>query len=310
MQANMIAFGAAWQQGWIPLSSGAVDRALELNGAGLERNRSAFAWGRACVAAPAAVEEATRPVVAEPAPAPEWAAALAADAAGDRAELRRLLEIRITELAAFGGRRLARTYAETIATVRATEEERAPGATGVAEAVAVGLHKLMAYKDEYEVARLHLDAAERARIEAELGGVAATTYHLHPPFLRALGMKRKLRFGGWFKPGLRMLRAGRRAARHALRPVRSHRGPPDRAGARRASTSATWRPALAVLSPATHATCVELCETPDLVRGYEEIKLRGVKRFRARAAELLDGLEAPQPARPTGQDTPVPPSPQ
>ena len=171
-------------------------------------------------------------MVAEPAPAPEWATALAADAAGDRAELRRLLEIRITELAAFGGRRLARTYAETITTVRATEEERAPGATGVAEAVAVGLHKLMAYKDEYEVARLHLDAAERARIEAELGGRRG--HHVPPAPAVPAGSRHEA------KAALRRLvqarpadaARGQGAARHAPRPVRSHRGPPDRAGAR------------------------------------------------------------------------------
>ena len=122
-------------------------------------------------------------------------------------------------------------------------------------------------------------------------------------------MKRKLRFGGWFKPGLRMLRAGRVLRGTPLDPF----GHTEVRRIERALADEYLgyvETGLAVLSSATHAACVELCETPDLVRGYEEIKLRGVERFRARAAELLAGLEAPQPARPTGQDTPVPPSPQ
>ncbi len=90
----------------------------------------------------------------------------------------------------------------------AREEARlTPGRTGVAEAVARSLHKLMAYKDEYEVARLHLDAAVRAEIEAKWNGPVHTYWHLHPPFLRALGLKRKIRLGAWFRPAFRALRA-------------------------------------------------------------------------------------------------------
>ncbi len=313
MPANLIAFGAAWQQGLIPLSAAAIDRALELNGSGLERNRAAFAWGRACVADVGAVEAATRPAAPAPPVTPDWAVALAAKTASGREELARLLEIRLPELAAFGGRRLARRYAQTVAAVRAAEDERTPGETGLAESVAHGLHKLTAYKDEYEVARLHLDTAERARIEGEVGGVARTTYHLHPPMLRALGMKRKLRLGGWFTPGLRMLKAGRRLRGTPLDPFgyshlrRVERRLPD-------EYRGHIEAALEALTADTHATCLALAELPDLVRGYEEIKLRGVERFAERAAELRAELAAKKgqeaEVSPIGQATPVPPIPQ
>ena len=259
----------------------------------------------------AAVEAATRPTAPAPPAPPEWATTLAAQTAGGREDLARLLEIRLPELAAFGGRRVARRYAETVAVVRAAEDERTPGKTGLAESVARGLHKLTAYKDEYEVARLHLDTAERARIEGEMGGVARTTYHLHPPMLRALGMKRKLRLGGWFTPGLRMLKAGRRLRGTPLDPFgyshlrRVERRLPDEY---RGHVEA----ALEALSADTHATCVALAELPELVRGYEEIKLRGVERFAERGAELRAELAAQGQAEvsPIGQETPVPPSPQ
>jgi len=189
---------------------------------------------------------------------------------------------------------------------REREDERTPGTTGVAEAVARGLFKLTAYKDEYEVARLHLDGVERLRIESEHGRRARVRFHLHPPLLRALGLKRKLVLGSWFVPALRLLRAGRRLRGTPLDPfgaARMRRTERALIGEYREHVAAT----LEGLAPATHATCVELCDLPDLVRGYEHIKLESVERFRSRALELRAQLETPVP---TGQDTPVPPRPQ
>ena len=144
----------------------------------------------------------------------------------------------------------------------------------------------MAYKDEYEVARLHLDAVERAKLDGEFGEGAKVTFMLHPPLLRALGMKRKLKLGRWFVPAFRLLRALQAPARHAARPVRL----PEvrrveraligeyRDARRRARSSAS--------TPATHDTVARVAELPDVVRGYEDIKLRNVERFRADAARL------------------------
>ncbi len=211
MMANTLALGAAYQRGLLPVSGAAIERAIELNGAAVEKNLAAFRWGRAVVAAPDAIEAATKPPAP---PARELSererelVTLAVD--GDRGELRRLVEVRVPELIAYQDEAYARRYAELVRRVQVAEQERAPGHDGLAEAVARQLFKLMAYKDEYEVARLHLDAAEEARLEAALGAGAKVAYNLHPPLLRSLGLKRKLELGSWFKPSFRALRRMRR----------------------------------------------------------------------------------------------------
>jgi indolepyruvate ferredoxin oxidoreductase len=169
------------------------------------------------------------------------------------------------------------------------EQERVPGSEGLAQAVARNLFKLMAYKDEYEVARLHLDAYERARLRAELGEGARVWFNLHPPLLRALGLKRKLKLGRWFVPAFRALRAMRRLRGTPFDPF-------GYAKVRRVERGLVSEyeelvgETLGRLSPDSHAAAVELCELPDLIRGYEAIKLRSVERFTERVAELREEL--------------------
>jgi indolepyruvate ferredoxin oxidoreductase len=147
----------------------------------------------------------------------------------------------------------------------------------------------MAYKDEYEVARLHLDAGEQARLRAEFGEDAKIWFMLHPPALRAMGLDRKLKLGNWFLPGFRSLYRARRLRGTRLDPF-------GRAEVRKVERElieeyeATVAEALSLLTPATHGTALELLELPDLVRGYEEIKLASVRLFRERAEALRDEL--------------------
>jgi indolepyruvate ferredoxin oxidoreductase len=283
--ANVIVLGAAWQRGALPLSLEAIEQAFRLNAVNVEGNLAAFAWGRAAVAAPQALTEAPvgESVVAE---LSAQAASLVERAVGDeRGELRRLLELRVSDLVGWGGERAATEYAESIARVRAIEAEHILGSTAMTEAVARGLYKLTAYKDEYEVARLHLDWL------ATLPAGSRPLIHLHPPFLRALGLERKLRFGRWFFPLLRLLRSGRRLRGTPFDPFgRTHVRRVERAlpGEYMVLVDA----ALARLSPATLELALEVASLPDLVRGYEEIKLAGVERFRARGAELSTALSA------------------
>jgi indolepyruvate ferredoxin oxidoreductase len=296
MPANMVALGAAYQRGALPVSAASLERAIRLNGAAVEKNLAAFAWGRACVAAPDAIEEASRP----PAPTPprvqldDHARALVEETAEEGSELRRLLELRVPELVAYQDRRYAERYIEFLRDVKAAEEERTPGHSDLTEAVARELYKLMAYKDEYEVARLHLDAAEQAKLRTEFGEDAKVWFNLHPPLLRALGLKRKLKLGGWFTPAFRALRRIRRLRGTALDPF-------GKARVRRLERSlpaeyeALVREAIASLAPDTHATVVELAELPDVIRGYEDIKLASVERFREQAAALRERLGAGDP---------------
>jgi indolepyruvate ferredoxin oxidoreductase len=282
MPANTIALGAAWQRGLVPVSLEAIERAVRLNGAAVDKNLAAFAWGRACVAAPDAVEAALAPP-APPRPDLSDAERELVDRVAEGGELRRLLERRVPELAAYQDLSLAERYSELVRRAAAAEEERAPGHTELAEAVAHNLFKLMAYKDEYEVARLHLDAVPE--------GAAKFWFNLHPPLLRALGMKRKLKLGRWFMPVLRLLRSMRRLRGTWLDPFGHTR---VRRTERKLVEEYVELVELALLhlSPGTRGAAVELAELPDMVRGYEEIKLDSVERFRERAAELTSSLAA------------------
>jgi indolepyruvate ferredoxin oxidoreductase len=300
MPTNMLALGAAYQRGALPVSAGALEQAIRLNGTGVEKNLAAFAWGRACVAAPEAVEEATRLEV-EPvwplrgdasgpsARGDDFERALVDSVAARDTDLRRLLEVRVPELVAYQGRAYAERYAETLRAVRSAEEQRFPGHSEITAAVARNLFKLMAYKDEYEVARLHLDAVERAKLRAEFGDDVKVAFMLHPPLLRAMGLRRKLKLGRWFVPVLRALRCMRRLRGTALDPF-------GKSNVRRIERALPGeyeelvREGLASLSPETQGAVLELAELPDMIRGYEEIKLRNVELFRERSASLRERL--------------------
>jgi indolepyruvate ferredoxin oxidoreductase len=209
-------------------------------------------------------------------------AAAIIDATGAQGELRRLLEIRVPDLIDYQSERYARRYAEKVAAVARIEAERgAPGETAIAELYARNLYKLMSYKDEYEVARLHL-----------LGPAPEGKVHflLHPPLLRAMGLKHKLRIPAWLmRPGFRVLRSlkGLRG-----KPVDPFRYAEVRRVERRliGEYEQLVDHALVHLDPSTHATVAEIAGLPDIIRGYEHVKLRNVERFRAEAERLTREL--------------------
>ena len=294
MPANSLLLGAAFQRGALPVSAEAIELAIRLNGAAVDKNLAAFAWGRACVADPEAVEAATAPDEAEvltPRPSERELELIAAAAGEEEGELRRLLEVRVPELTAYQDLDYAERYAGFVARVRAAEDQRTPGRTELTEAVARNLFKLMAYKDEYEVARLHLDTVERAKLDRELGPGAKVAFNLHPPMLRAMGLDRKLKLGPWFLPAFRTLRGMRRLRGTRLDPF----GYAKVRRAERALVSEYEQlvsEAIAHLDSDTHDVAVELCELPDVIRGYEEIKLRNVALFRKRAEPLRRRLRA------------------
>jgi indolepyruvate ferredoxin oxidoreductase len=296
MPTNTVLIGAAYQAGCLPLSADALEQAIRLNGAAVEKNLAAFAWGRAVVAAPEVVQEVLDGEVVPAAAALSGVALEIVDASGAAGELRRLLEIRVPELIAFQDAGLARRYAEDVMAVAEVEAARgAPGETAVAEAFARNLFKVLAYKDEYEVARLHLDAVEAAKLRGTFGDGAKVYIMLHPPVLRALGLKRKLKLGRWFLPAFHVLRAMRR-----LRGTRLDLfGLPEVRRVERA-LPAEYRAlvdrSLERLTPVTHATVAQIAELPDVIRGYEDIKLANVARFREQAgaleAELAGGAQS------------------
>jgi indolepyruvate ferredoxin oxidoreductase len=289
MAANMILLGAAYQAGAIPVRAGAIERAIAINAVQVEMNTQAFRVGRLLVVDPgwARTVERTRAgaVTMRRALGSETQALI--DSTGAAGELRRLLEVRVPELIAYQDAGYARRYVEFVGRVAETERVAVPGETRLAEAVARYLYKLMAYKDEYEVARLHLRPEVRASIRAELGE-AEVRYQLHPPVLRALGLRRKLSLGTWVDGVFRLLVALRRLRGTALDPfgyAAVRRVERALIGEYRGMIEQTLRS----LTPESHERAVRIARLPDLVRGYEDVKLRNVRRFRDEARTLGAG---------------------
>jgi indolepyruvate ferredoxin oxidoreductase len=287
MAANMIVLGAAYQAGALPLTATAIEGAITLNGVAVEMNTQAFRVGRLLVADPGWVGTVRRrrAGAVEATPRLSAEARQLVDSVGATGELRRLVEVRVPELAAYQDARYAVEYAAFVRRVADAEQRAMPGETRLAEAVARFLFKLMAYKDEYEVARLHLEPAMRASVAAEFGETARLRYHLHPPLLRALGWRRKIALGCWVEPLFRLLVAGRRLRGTALDPF-------GYAQVRRVERALVGEyrqlieRALTDLSPAGYDRAVAIARLPELIRGYEAIKLRNVERFRAEARRL------------------------
>ena len=187
-------------------------------------------------------------------------------------------------LAEYGGERLVRRYLAGVEEAWRAER-RVTNETGFSRAVAVGLHKVLAYKDEYEVARLLTESSFASAIREELPGARRVTFLLHPPFLRALGLRRKFPVG----PAGRPLLA-------ALARMKFLRGTPfdvfgyarmrrlERALAEEYASMVSGL--AATLEPESYERAVSAAEAIDLVRGYEEVKLAGLERYRERLAEL------------------------
>jgi len=289
MAANMIVLGAAYQAGAIPVAAAAIERAIALNGVSVAMNTQAFRAGRLAVLAPEFVSavKVRRVGAAEVEPAlhryPELRTLV--ESVAPEGELRRLLAIRAPELADYQDAAYARTYVEFVQRVADAERAAVPGTTALSEAVARYLFKLMAYKDEYEVARLHLQNDLATALEAEYPGGVTIHYNLHPPLLRALGWQRKIKFGRWFEGVFRALRAMRGLRGSAFDPF----GWAEVRRVERALVGeyrALVEKALVGLDATSHARAVKLATLPDVIRGYEEIKLANVRRFREEARAL------------------------
>jgi indolepyruvate ferredoxin oxidoreductase len=281
MAANMIVLGAAWQAGAIPVSADAIEEAVKLNGVSVPMNTQAFRAGRLLVANPAWVETVARQRLGAVAATPDLSTEARALVDGVEAtgELRRLLEIRVPELIAYQSGGYAREYVDVVRRVRDAEAAAVPGETRLSEAVARYLFKLMAYKDEYEVARLHLKTDITRALEAEFPGGVTLHYNLHPPILRAFGLTRKIKLGSWFDRFFRTLVAMKTLRGTWIDPfgfAEVRRVERQLPGEYRALVDK----ALVGLSPESYERAVKLASLPDVIRGYEDIKLRNVQRFR------------------------------
>ena len=276
--ANLFVVGMAVQAGALPIRPELIEHAIELNGVSVDINRAAFRWGRVQVADPAAMPDV------DPAAAPMVTTAHRWDAEIGRLDVDEPLRSRLgrlaEELEAWGSSRTVTTYFRRLREIA----ELAPGDLALLAEVAEGLFKLTAYKDEYEVARLMTDATAVAEAAELAGGEGRIQWRLHPPALRALGMQRKISIGEWAAPAIRMLARGKRLRGTPADPFRwaevrrvERQLPGEYLDALRSVLSGSADDRL------EHAR--EIAALPEVVRGYEHIKLTNVERFRARLTE-------------------------
>ncbi|NNM71065.1 indolepyruvate ferredoxin oxidoreductase family protein [Enterovirga aerilata] len=285
--ANMFMLGYAWQTGRVPLSRAALRRAIELNGEAVQMNLDAFEWGRRAAAEP----EAVRAIVA------------AGKASADTTDLSQTLDEAVARRVAFltdyQDAGYAKRYRDLVERVRAAEAKAVPGSTALAEAVARALFKLMAYKDEYEVARLYTNGHFAKQIASTFeGDNLRFEFHLAPPLLartdRRTGEPRKMSFGPWMLKAFGMLAK-----------LKGLRGTPfdifgythERKVERQlvADYVKLLDEILAGLTPANHATAVGLAALPGKIRGFGHVKARHLAAAKKEEAELLARFRSPEP---------------
>jgi len=279
--ANIFMVGFAYQLGALPLAADSIEQAITLNGEAVPMNLAAFYWGRKAALDLEAVESIARP-------APE--------ARDEHRQLSQSFEEmvsrRVKFLTAYQGRLYARRYRKWVEKAKEIEANRVPSKSGLAEAVARYLFKLMAYKDEYEVARLYTDGSFRKQVANELGGEKLRfEFHLAPPILGktnpATGEPVKTSFGPWMMSAFRVLAA-----------FRFLRGTPldifGRTEERRterqliADYEAMLKEVLDKLSVDNHAVAVGLASIPEKIRGYGPVKMRHLKAAKADEAALFE----------------------
>jgi indolepyruvate ferredoxin oxidoreductase len=279
---NMFMLGYAYQRGWIPLSAASLERAIELNGVAVDFNRKSFVWGRR-----AAVDLERVKRIAIPADVIPIEQHLSRN-------LEELVERRAKFLAEYQDARYAARYRALVEKVQ-QKERSCTNSTKLTEAVARYYAKLLAYKDEYEVARLHAAAGFRAKIEGMFEGDYRVVYHLAPPLLArkdpTSGEPRKMRFGSWMLPVFKVLSLMKFFRGTALDPF----GYTEERRTERAlirEYEATVERMLGRLTPQNHALAVQIASIPDEIRGFGHIKASSIAPARKKRDELLARFES------------------
>jgi len=283
--ANIFLVGYAYQLGALPLAAAAIEQAIELNGEAVEMNKAAFHWGRRAAADPAAVEALIKP-------RPE----ASSDARRLSQSFDEVVARRLAYLTAYQDAAYAARYRRLVEQAAAAEAAKAPDRSGLADAVARYLFKLMAYKDEYEVARLYSDGSFRKQVDSELGGEQLRLHvHLAPPLLarrnKATGEPKKMTFGPWIFPLFALLAKLKFLRGTAFDPF----GYSIERRTERAlvpNYEAMLEEVLAKLNGENHAVAVALAAIPEKIRGFGHVKMRHLKAAKADEAALLEQFRA------------------
>jgi indolepyruvate ferredoxin oxidoreductase len=285
ISTNLVMVGYAYQTGALPLSAEAIEKAIELNGESVAENIAAFRWGRRAAANPAAIQALLQPK---------------ADAENDSLKLSQsfaeTVDRRVAFLTAYQSARYARRYLDWVEKVKTAEANKAPGQCALSEAVARYLFKLMAYKDEYEVARLYTDTAFVERVKSTFDGDSLRLeFHLAPPLLarrdKVTGELKKISFGPWLLGAFRVL-----AKFKALRgtPLDPFGYTVERRTERRliAEYCDLLREFCERLTPDNHHVAVALAALPEKIRGFGHVKQRHISAAQAEEAALREQFGA------------------
>ena len=271
--SNLLMLGFAWQKGRVPISRAALRRAIELNGVQVENNQAAFEWGRACGHDTGEVLEL---IDAQPV------------ATGGAPSVDAMLAERAAFLTAYQDAAYAESYRRFVVQVRASEAPLQSGLV-LTEAVTRYLFKLMAYKDEYEVARLHTEQAFTDQIATLFEGDYKIVHHLAPPILarrNASGELIKQRYGPWVRSAMRVLAAMKGLRGGSFDPF----GRTDERRLERALIS-DYRHCveelLADLTCDNQQLAAEIARTPEGIRGYGHVKQRHLKEARTLRDALM-----------------------
>ncbi len=275
---NMFMLGYAYQKGWVPLSATALERAIQLNGVSVEFNMQSFQWGRR-----AAVDLERVRRIAVP------AEVIPLDQHLSR-NLDELIERRVQQLTGYQSAAYAARYRALVDQARNAEQEKT-GSSKLAEAVARYYAKLMAYKDEYEVARLYAEGEFAKTIENMFEGDYKVVFHLAPPLLARpdarTGEPRKMRFGPWMMSAFKVLARLKGLRGGPLDPFgRTEERRAERALVR--EYEETVAQLLAGLTRDNHALALEIASLPEEIRGFGHIKMRSIVEARRKRAELLE----------------------
>ena len=309
MATNLFVLGMAYQVGAVPLKAESIEAAVALNGVAVQQNQQAFRYGRLHVCEPQAVGELAveqpRDAAAERANMLDYLQQEGTAADVDTyerllercahldEEARRLLARRVGELIDYQDAAYATTYVDFVLAVSAREAAACAGSVELTHAVIRHLYKLMAYKDEYEVARLHLKQAWKAQLGTMFASPQRAYYHLHPPLLRSMGLKGKLKLGPWFDMPMRQLRRLKRLRGRWCDPF-------GYATMRREERRLiTWyretiNSLLSQIDSGNHALAVVIANAPEAIRGYEDIKMQRLAETKELVAQHLNRF-APTP---------------
>jgi indolepyruvate ferredoxin oxidoreductase len=271
--ANVFLLGYAFQRGLVPVGIDAIEHAIELNGVAVETNLQAFRWGRVAADSPDALpgqrEAANLPVEQPP-----------IDPIEHRADL----------LVRYQGESLAKRYRALLERVEKVEAKTTSG-TRLRDAVARGYHKVLAYKDEYEVARLHSDAAFHDWLGEQVDGDYRVEVQLAPPLFARIdpetGRPRKHSYGPWMFRAMKWLAKFKFLRGTPLDPF-GHTAERRMERALIARYEDTLERVLAGLSPDNHSLAVEIADLPTSIRGFGAVKLEAAERCEVRERELLD----------------------